>query len=98
MPEFKVGQTVKVFCDVHPGAFPTEFLVTLDAVPEPVSGFVKRDDVTVREGEATGFILGTITDVSPDAITVRIQGSFFTTTGLTSIPREKAEETLEPIG
>ena len=98
MPNFEPGQTVKVWCQVNSGAFPTEYFVSLDAVPEPVSGFVKRDDVTVKEGESTGFIMGTITDVSPDTISVRIQGSFFTTTGLTSIPREKADETLELIG
>ncbi|MBI2177762.1 MAG: hypothetical protein HYU38_05400 [Candidatus Tectomicrobia bacterium] len=96
MATFKEGQTVEVRCRIHEGAFPTEYLVTIEATPEPVSGFVKRDDVK-KEGEGTGYLLGKITEVSEDKISVLIRGSFFTTTGLASFSRESAESHLEPI-
>ena len=97
MPKFKEGQIVEVRCKIHPGAFPTEYLVTIETSPQPVSGFVKRDDVHRTAGEDVGYLLGAIKEVSEDKVVVMIRGSFFTTTGLASFSQREAESNLEPM-
>src|ERR1700730_14849259 len=50
MSQFSVGQHVKIQCEVQRGAFPTELLVTFEAVEGPISGFVRSEDVQRLDG------------------------------------------------
>lgn len=89
MPKFVPGQAVLIHCEVQPGAFPTEFLVTFETNKGPVSGFVRGDSMR-RTGDGEGLLFGTVRDVSDDTLTVVVQGSFFTTTGLAYLSRDWA--------
>src|ERR1700730_1087420 len=83
MARFIPGQPILIPCDVEPGAFASEFLVTFETVEGPVSGFVREDNLQRSgvEGGAT-YIFATVKAVSEDTLTVVVRGSFFTTTGL----------------
>ena len=82
------GERILVPVSVDGGAFPSESLITIETKDGPVSGFIRRDQIQKRKGSA--FIEATVLDVSEDAITVRLHGSFFTTTGLAYIsPRSE---------
>jgi len=76
--KFRSGQVVKVPCHVQPGAFPDERLVTIPTDKGDISGFVKAEYVTESQG-TSGYVQGTVVEVGPDAIKVRLPGSFFTT-------------------
>jgi hypothetical protein len=89
MPKFVPGQVVMIRCDIQPGAFPTEVLVNFETAEGPVSGFVRSNNVE-RTGEDEGFIRATVQEVSAHTITVVVDGSFFTTTGLAYLNRDWA--------
>jgi hypothetical protein len=88
------GQPILIRCEIQPGAFPTEYLVTFQATDGPVSGFVRRDGVERIAGEE-GYIAATVKEVSADTITVIVQGSFFRTTGLAHLNREWADSHVQ---
>lgn len=82
------GDKVLVPTQATPGAFPGEKLVTVSTEAGPVSGFAKTDFVIDRD-DAT-YLLAEVRRVSRDTITVRLFGSFFTTTGLADISKRVA--------
>ena len=96
MATFQVGQRVSISCDIHPGAFPGEFLVTLETQDGVSSGFVRAEHVTLSStSKARGSIQGIIRAIEGDAITVQLPGSFFTTAmGLTTFPASWATENV----
>ena len=90
MATFSVGQIVQIRCEVQPGPFPTEMLVTFQAMDGPVSGFVPRTKVnTLSDGE--GYINARVKEASSDTVTVVVEGSFFTTNGLAHFTRAWAD-------
>jgi hypothetical protein len=89
MPRFAPGQTVQISCDIQPGAFPSEYLVTFQTTEGPVSGFVRAEHVR-RAGHDKGYIFATVHGVSEDTLTVIVRGSFFTTTGLAHLSTDRA--------
>jgi hypothetical protein len=96
MKKIEHGQVVRVPCEVKPGAFPEEALVTIQTAEGPVSGLVNRGNlIDVRDGSA--YILGVVKDIGEDTITVLLQGSFFTTTGLTYIKTDWAKSHLQAV-
>lgn len=95
MATFSVGQIVQIRCEVQPGPFPTEMLVTFQAMDGPVSGFVQRNKIkSVAGGE--GCLDAVIKAVSPDTVTVVVEGSFFTTNGLAHFSRTWADTHVSP--
>src|SRR5712691_927826 len=85
MPAPVPGEKVLIPTEVKAGAFPGEKLVTVDTERGPISGFVRADLIVVRDGGQ--YLLAEVTRVSSNALTVRLFGSFFTTTGLADIPK-----------
>lgn len=81
---FEIGQRVKVPCQVSPGPFSEERLVTLETVEGAISGFVNTNDVALTD-DSNGLLTGTVTAVEPGHVTVRLRGSFFTTNGLATV-------------
>ena len=77
------GETVLVPTDVKAGAFPGEKLVTVNTEAGVVSGFAKADAI-VQTGDGQ-YLYAEVKTVSPKTLTVRLMGSFFTTTGLADI-------------
>ncbi|MFQ5666323.1 MAG: hypothetical protein ACE5I7_07805 [Candidatus Binatia bacterium] len=81
--QFKRGQLVRVPCQIEPGPL-DELLISVDTETGPISGFVQTELVE-RESETAGYILGRVVEVERDKVKVRLQGSFFTTTGVASL-------------
>jgi hypothetical protein len=78
------GETVLVPTEVGDGAFPNEKLVTVDTNEGPVSGFARADFIVQKpDGQ---FLLAEVKKVSERGLTVRLFGSFFTTTGIADLP------------
>jgi hypothetical protein len=90
MDHLKPGDEIQIQCDIGPGAFPTEFLVTFETVDGPISGFVRRENVVRSDKGDIGFISGKVEEVTADIITVLVKGSFFTTTGIAALTRDWA--------
>lgn len=96
MTTLKSGQTVGIPCHFGTGAFPDEYLVTFESTKGPVSGFVKEEDFE-KTGENQGRIRALVLDLTPQALTVKVYGSFFTTTGLAYLPPEWAGSKVRPF-
>jgi len=79
------GEKILVPTEAKSGAFPGERMVTVKTEAGPVSGFAKADFV-IDQGGGT-FLVAEVKRVASDSITVRLYGSFFTTTGLADIPK-----------
>lgn len=84
----KTGDTIPVPCEVDPGPFSEERLVTVNTVDGPISGFVQTYDL--KEAGGRWFVRGYVAKVHKDSLEVRIRGSFFNTNGIASISREAA--------
>ena len=74
------GMVVGVRCTVTSGAFPDERLVTFEAIDGTVSGFVKPEEIETIGGEP--HLRAVVRAVASDRLTVLVNGSFFTTTGI----------------
>lgn len=72
------GDLVGVPCTIQLGPFPDEKLITVQTHEGPLSGFVKVGNLQSDDDEH-GRVKGAVVRVSPDTITVRLFGSFFTT-------------------
>ena len=92
MEPFEVGQHVNVLCEIYPGPFPDEHLVTINTQDGKSSGFVRAEYVTMTQ-KPHGSIQGIIAEINGDTITVQLPGSFFTTAmGLTTFPTSWAND------
>jgi len=81
MAQLEIGQLVGIPCDVGEGPFAGEALVTFQTIKGPVSGFVSKDDLKdIANG--SGVLRGVVMEIDDDTVSVRIRGSFFTTTGI----------------
>ena len=90
MPQhIKAGQEIGVRCELAPGPFPDEFLVTVETISGPVSGFVPEHNV-IKKNEGENLVRAVVKNIESDRISVWIGGSFFTTTGLAFIPPHNA--------
>jgi hypothetical protein len=84
----QIGQQVKIPCEVQPGPFSEERLVTFQSIEGSVSGFVKREELEEAGGQPT--IRGVIRAIEKDYLEVWVRGSFFTTNGLANVSTEMA--------
>ncbi len=96
MSRLEAGLKVGIPCDVKPGAFPDEYLVTIESLSGPVSGFVGRASVFGVKDDS-GYLKGRVHEVTADTVTVWIRGSFFTTTGLADLSYEWARSNLQAV-
>ena len=97
MAAFKKGNMVKILCDVQPGAFPDEKLITIKTdIGGEISGFIKGNLVIESKGKS--YVEGQVIEVTSDHIKVRFPGSFFTTaSGLATASRAWASNNLQPL-
>lgn len=82
------GDRVQIKCEVKPGPFSGERLVTFDTLDGLISGFVREKDLTDNGGE--WFIGGVVKSVESDHLVVKVRGSFFTTNGIANVSRDMA--------
>ena len=88
MPGMKVGDVIGIQCDVRPGPFTGERMITFDTISGPISGFVRDEDL--KQKDSHWYARAILQDVKDDVLEVRVKGSFFTTNGLASVPRKYA--------
>ena len=81
------GEKVLVPTNVKDGAFPGERLVTVNTPTGPISGFARVDAIIDRGGGS--YLVAEVKTVSGTTSLVKLAGSFFTTTGLATIPNER---------
>jgi hypothetical protein len=93
--KFTLHQILRIPCEVRPGAFSTEYLITVRTGEQTVSGFIKKNEVeSVRDGK--GFIRGKVIKVEKNSITVQFPGSFFTTAaGVASVSSGWASQNFQ---
>jgi hypothetical protein len=96
MARLEIGQQVGIPCDVGHGAFAEEYLVTLITVEGPVSGFVSQENLIETEA-GKGLLKGVVVELEEETVTVKVRGSFFTTTGLAYLPKDWASSNLKPL-
>ena len=80
---FKAGDFVGVKCEVQPGPFDDEKVVTVETVNGPISGFVSADEL--RETNGRWEVRGQVQEMMGEVLKVMIYGSFFTTNGIANI-------------
>jgi hypothetical protein len=88
MSEMKVGDEIIIQCDVRPGPFSEERMITFDTVDGPISGFVRADNL--REVGSQWYVTAIILKIENNILHVRVKGSFFTTNGLAAVERQYA--------
>ena len=86
MTPLKSGDRILVPVKADQGAFPGECLITFDTLDGPISGFIERDQVRTQNDRT--FVPAQVLEVDDNQITVRLHGSFFTTSGLAHIGRD----------
>ncbi len=88
MSEMKVGDVIGIQCDVRPGPFSGERMITFDTMDGPISGFVRESDL--KKVDLQWYVRAIIQEIRDDVLHVRVTGSFFTTNGLAAVPRRYA--------
>lgn len=86
MKKVSKGDFLYIPVEVGGGAFLGECVISFETLEGPVSGFINKNEV-INRGDIN-FIPAVVLDVESDRIQVRLQGSFFTTTGLAHISSE----------
>ena len=97
MPRFERGQHVLVPCEVQPGPFASEKLVTIRSGVDVTSGFVPSEFIAWAgsPNDSQALLVGIVERATTDSIVVRLPGSFFTTaSGVAALPKVWAEEHL----
>lgn len=88
MLDLKVGDQVSVPCDVKPGPFSDELLVTIETIDGPIAGFVQKSELTERQQQS--YVKALVKALSLNHIEVWLKGEFFQTAGLASVERNRA--------
>ena len=83
MTNFDEGMSIYIPVTVSEGPFPGESLITIDALEGPISGFIRSDQIKMIEDKRV--VEATVQGWKSDCLTVRLHGSFFTTTGIANI-------------
>lgn len=96
MGSFQAGQHIAIPCEIQPGPFPDERLISVQTESGPVSGFVNAEDLlNVEDGK--GRIRGVVREATEQTLTVWISGSFFTTNGLAYLSRDWAKSHVREL-
>ena len=83
MGKVNKGDTLFIPVNAGNGAFVGECLITIDTIEGPISGFINSDQVINRDGHRV--VPARVLEIDSDRLTIRLHGSFFTTTGLAHI-------------
>ncbi len=85
---FEKCELIGVPCEIGPGCFPHERMISVETESGNLLGFVKRTDLETSD-EERGYIRGSVVDTSSDSLTVRLFGEFFNSAmGIVSVRRD----------
>jgi hypothetical protein len=84
----QIGDIIAIQCEVRPGPFEGEQMITFDTVDGPISGFVRSTEL--RQQDSQSYVRAVIQNIKEDVLEVRVRGSFFNTNGVASVRREYA--------
>ncbi len=93
MTRFKSGEHVAIPANIARGAFPGEYLVTIDTISGSISGFVRDRDMV----EPQKTIQGSVHESTPSVLSVMLSGSYFTTNGFAEFAADWAEANIKAI-
>ena len=93
MNTFEPGDSVAVPVALQPGAFPGEYLVTIDTRSGAISGFVRDQDIA----ESDKSIQAVVVEANSLSVSVRLSGSYFTTNGLAEFASDWARQNVKVI-
>jgi hypothetical protein len=85
---FKAGDFVGIRCEVQPGPFDGEKVITVKTVDGAITGFVPTDEL--RQSGQSWEVRGKVQEVTGNEIKVLIYGNFFTTNGIAKISKDLA--------
>ena len=85
---FRRGDFIGIRCEVQPGPFDDESLITVETIEGPITGFVKRSEL--RTSQFGPEVRARVEEIGDEKIKVLIFGSFFTTNGIAEIRSELA--------
>jgi len=85
---FKPGSEIWIPCDVKPGPFSGEHLISILSKSGAVTGFMRQSELRKIDGD--WFVRAVVRAQKDDALEVGIEGSFFTTNGIATISRDIA--------
>lgn len=88
---YEPGTVIEIPCSIAPGAFPTEFFVAIPLDGEVINGFVPTHYIS-ENGGSSAYIPGTVERVTGSTLTIRMPGSYFTTTGIADISQQWADD------
>lgn len=83
-----IGEKIKIPCEVKPGPFSEERLISFETIDGIVSGFVDERDI--QEDSSHNYIIGIVKEIQSDRIVVMVRGSFFQTNGIATISKSVA--------
>jgi hypothetical protein len=83
MGSVSVGSNIQLRCDVKPGPFEHERMVSFEAIDGHVSGFVKTSELS--QIGAYRYVRCVVEAVFEDDVTVRCRGDFFTSNGRATV-------------
>jgi hypothetical protein len=84
-----VGDIIGVGCQVQPGPFSEERVVTIETVHGPISGFVRENELR-QTAQGEWMVRAEVRAIRGEELEVLIRGSFFTTNGVASVPKRLA--------
>jgi hypothetical protein len=89
MRKLSAGNVIAVPCQVRPGPFSGELLISVNTVNGSISGFVRERDLSLSN---TGdwFVPALVLKVRDNVVDVQIRGSLFTKNGRAAITRDMA--------
>ena len=83
----KRGSVIGIPCEVKPGPFSSEQMISFETADGVVTGFVHPNELAQRS-DGTWRVRAIVQKTRGDVVEVRVVGSFFTTNGLANIKRE----------
>lgn len=91
MHKVESGELIGIPCKVSDSAFDGEVIVEFASLTGWIAGFARA--ANVRETEAGNLLAAEIVSVEDDHLVVNVDGSFFTTNGITTVQPD-----LLPLG
>jgi len=94
MPKFEPGESVAVPAIVQDGAFPGEYLITIQTNSGEVSGFVRDRDFVTPQKTIRAVVRP---ESNPSVLALQLAGSYFTTNGFMEFAADWANRNIKAI-